>query len=89
MRRRRLKKLLKRLQELQEQTLTRDQLLLKLGAAKIAAAHVKTRQTYGATRLQVELNDEGFAVGRDRVARLRRDMGMRYPEQNGHSRLVN
>jgi transposase len=34
MRRRRLKKLLKRLQELQGQTLTRDQLLLKLGAAK-------------------------------------------------------
>ena len=34
MRRRRLKKLLKRLQELQGQTLTRDQLLLKLGAAR-------------------------------------------------------
>ena len=34
MRRRRLKKLLKRLHELQAQTLTRDQLLLKLGAAK-------------------------------------------------------
>jgi putative transposase len=43
----------------------------------IAAAHVKTRQTYGAKRLQVELNAEGFAVGRDRVARLRRDMGIR------------
>jgi transposase InsO family protein len=43
----------------------------------IAAAHVKTRQTYGATRLQAELNEEGFAVGRDRVARLRRDMGIR------------
>jgi putative transposase len=43
----------------------------------IAAAHVKTRQTYGATRLQAELKEEGFAVGRDRVARLRRDMGIR------------
>jgi len=43
----------------------------------IAAAHVKTRQTYGATRLQAELNEEGFAVGRDRVARLRRAMGIR------------
>jgi transposase InsO family protein len=43
----------------------------------IAAAHVKTRRTYGATRLQSELNAEGFAVGRDRVARLRRDMGIR------------
>lgn len=34
MRRRRLKKLWKRLQELQQQKLTRDQLLIKLGAAK-------------------------------------------------------
>ena len=34
MRRRRLKKLWRRLHELQQQTLTRDQLLLKLGAAK-------------------------------------------------------
>ena len=37
MRRRRLKKLWKRLRELQQQNLTRDQLLLKLGAAKKAA----------------------------------------------------
>jgi hypothetical protein len=34
MRRRRLKKLIKRLRELQQQNLTRDELLLKLGAAK-------------------------------------------------------
>jgi transposase InsO family protein len=43
----------------------------------IAAAHVKTRETYGAVRLQAELQAEGFAVGRDRVARLRRDLGVR------------
>src|SRR3954449_1518906 len=36
MRRRRLKKLIKRLHELRRQTLSRDQLLLKLGAAKEA-----------------------------------------------------
>ena len=34
MRRRRLRKLIKRLRELQRQSLTRDELLLKLGAAK-------------------------------------------------------
>lgn len=34
MRRRRLKRLWKRLQELQRQTLSRDALLLKLGAAR-------------------------------------------------------
>ena len=34
MRRRRLKKLVKRLKELRQQKLTRDQLLIKLGAAR-------------------------------------------------------
>ena len=35
----------------------------------ITAAHVNTRETYGAKRLQAELHAEGFAVGRDRIAR--------------------
>ena len=39
MRRRRLKRLFKRLRELQQQKLTRDELLLKLGAAKKEAGH--------------------------------------------------
>lgn len=43
----------------------------------IRAAHAKTRQVYGAARLRAELEAEGFAVGRDRVARLRRDLGIR------------
>jgi len=43
----------------------------------IRAAHEKTRQVYGAARLQAELKAEGFDVGRDRVARLRREMGIR------------
>lgn len=42
----------------------------------IRAAHVKTRETYGAKRLQTELHAEGCAVGRDRIARLRREMGI-------------
>lgn len=42
----------------------------------ITAAHVKTRETYGAKRLQPELHAEGFAVGRDRIARLRRELGI-------------
>jgi len=40
MRRRRLKQLWKRLHELQQQTLSRDELLLKLGATKAAAGNV-------------------------------------------------
>ncbi len=33
----------------------------------IRAAHSKTRQTYGAVRLQAELAAEGFFAGRDRI----------------------
>ncbi len=43
----------------------------------IKAAHVRSRETYGARRLQPELAAEGFAAGRDRIARLRREMGLR------------
>ena len=42
MRRRRLKKLIRRLRELQQQDLTRDELLLKLGAAKKEAGKAYT-----------------------------------------------
>jgi transposase InsO family protein len=48
----------------------------------ISAAHVKTRQTYGAIRLQSELQAEGFAVGRDRIARLRRELGIRCKQKH-------
>ncbi len=43
----------------------------------IRAAHRRTRETYGARRLQVELSSEGFVAGRDRIARLRRVLGIR------------
>ena len=42
----------------------------------ISAAHLKTRGTYGSVRLQAELRAEGFEAGRDRIARLRRDLGI-------------
>jgi putative transposase len=43
----------------------------------IRAAHTRTRETYGARRLQPELARDGFTAGRDRIARLRREMGIR------------
>lgn len=43
----------------------------------IRAAHKRTRETYGVLRLQPELAAEGFPAGRDRIARLRRQMGIR------------
>ena len=42
----------------------------------ILAAPIKTRETYGAKRLQSELQAEGFKAGRDRIARLRRELGV-------------
>ena len=45
--------------------------------AEIRAAHHKTRQTYSARRLQDELAAGGIVAGRDRIARLRREEGIR------------
>ena len=42
----------------------------------ISAAHVRTRETYGAKRLQTGLKAEGVEVSRDRIARLRRELGI-------------
>lgn len=43
----------------------------------IKAAHKRTRESYSARRLQPELAAEGFVAGRDRIARLRRELGLR------------
>jgi len=43
----------------------------------IKAAHKTTRESYSARRLQPELAADGFVAGRDRIARLRREMGIR------------
>jgi len=47
----------------------------------VLLAHIRARfstsnQTYGAPRMHAELKEEGFAVGRHRVARLMRDNGL-------------
>jgi transposase InsO family protein len=42
----------------------------------IKAAHKRTRESYSARRLQPELADDGFVAGRDRIARLRRELGI-------------
>ena len=44
---------------------------------EIRAVHAKTRWTYSAKRLQDELAEEGIKAGRDRIARLRREEGIR------------
>ena len=77
MRRRRLKKLFKRLHELQKQDLTRDQLLLKLGAAKKDAG-----RAYGLVDIRLPDKDQavtqetfGFALNRRKLRIVRRREG--------------
>jgi len=53
---------------------TQDDERLKVA---IKAAHKRTRETYGPRRLQPELADDGFVAGRDRIARLRKELGIR------------
>jgi len=43
----------------------------------IKAVHRQSRETYGVRRVQPELMAQGFSAGRDRIARLRRELGLR------------
>ena len=43
---------------------------------RIRAIHRKSRGTYGAPRIHAELVDEGWRIGRKRVARLMREAGL-------------
>ena len=78
MRLRRLRKLIARLKALQEQKLTRDKLLMKLGAAQKDAG-----RSYAAVDVRVPENDQAMAKGerlqfglnRDRLRQLRRREG--------------
>jgi len=45
------------------------------------AAHQRTRQTYGAVRLQRELAADGFRASLDAVKRVRRELGLRCVQQ--------
>jgi putative transposase len=43
---------------------------------EIAAIHRESGGTYGSPRVHVEMNERGFEIGRHRVARLMREMGL-------------
>ena len=77
MRRRRLKKLWRRLHELRAQSLKRDELLLKLGAAKKEAgrAYHLVEIRLPAARQAVTPETFTFALRRDRLRRARRREG--------------
>ena len=53
----------------------------------VLAAHAKTRQTYGAARLQRELAADGFSVGLGTVKRVRRELGLRCVQRKKRFRV--
>ena len=63
---------------------TRARERLKLAAQ---AAHQRTRQTYGAVRLQRELAADGFRVSLGAVRRVRRELGLRCVQQKKRFRV--
>ena len=77
MRRRRLKKLWRRLHELQGQKLSRDQLLLKLGAAKKEAGRAYTLVAIclPAPHQEVSAQTFTFALRKDKLREVRRREG--------------
>ena len=52
-------------------------------------AHRRTRETYEVRRLQAELSAVGFVAGRDRIDRLRRDLGLRCKQKRRFRATVN
>jgi putative transposase len=55
----------------------------------IKAAHVQTRETYGPLRLQPELVSQGFDTGRDRIVRLRQELGLRCKQKRKFKATTN
>ncbi len=51
----------------------RDDVKLRVAVAEI---HQESHGTYGSPRVQVEMNERGFEVGRHRVVRLMRELGL-------------
>ena len=52
------------------------------------AAHQRTRQTYGAVRLQRELAADGFATSLGTIKRIRRELGLRCIQQKRRFRVI-
>jgi len=55
----------------------------------IQAVHVQTRETYDALRMKPELATQGFEAGRDRITRLRRELGLRCKQKRNFKATTN
>jgi len=56
---------------------------------EIRAAHKRTRQTYGADRLQQDLAEHGIQVGICRIKRIRRKLGIRCKQKRKFKATTN
>jgi putative transposase len=55
----------------------------------IKAVHRQSRETYGTLRVKPELAAQGFVAGRDRVARLRRELALRCKQKRKFKATMN
>ena len=55
----------------------------------ITAVHKQSRETYGPLRMQPELAAQGFVAGRDRIARLRRELSLRCKQKRKFKATTN
>ena len=55
----------------------------------IKAVHTQSRETYGTRRMQPELAAQGFHAGRDRIARLRRELSLRCKQKRKFKATTN
>lgn len=55
----------------------------------IKAVHKQGRETYGTRRVQPELEAQGFVAGRDHIARLRRELGLRCKQKRKFKATTN
>jgi putative transposase len=55
----------------------------------IKAVHEQSRQTYGPLRMQPDLEAQGFAAGRDRIIRLRRELALRCKQKRKFKATTN
>jgi len=55
----------------------------------IKAVHKQSRETYGTLRMQPELAAQGFVAGRDRIARLRRELNLRCKQKRKFKATTN
>ncbi|SOE97657.1 Transposase InsO and inactivated derivatives [Burkholderia sp. D7] len=55
----------------------------------IKAVHKQSRETYGTRRVQPELEAQGFIAGRDRIARLRRELNLRCKQKRKFKATTN